>query len=153
MRRFITGFMLPALLVVAGCNRNGESSSAEGPALASESVKSYQLRGVVEGRDAATNALTVRHEDVPGLMEGMTMSFRVEGSEVDALPTVGEGVAATLNVAGPDYWLTDVRAAEIPPSLLATDETTTDTTVTSSPDTSSAATATADDEPAKPGRR
>lgn len=120
MRKFIISLMVPALLIAGGCGSESSESGAEAPALESESVEQYALRGVVEAKDESANALTVRHEDVKDLMPGMTMSFRVEGAEVSALPAVGQGVEATLNVAGPDYWLTNVRAAAVPPSLVQT---------------------------------
>ena len=122
MRKALLCTLVAGMLAGFGCSRDEGPSAGEAPALASENVETYTLRGVVEGRDPDARIVTVRHEAIPGLMGGMTMSFRVEEGELSSLPPNGEGIEATLNVSGPDYWLTGIRRSEIPQSLLAVEE-------------------------------
>jgi protein SCO1/2 len=66
-RSFLSYAFLPLVLVVllpAGCSHKPTG-------------KRYELEGRVVAVDAATHELTVAHEDVPGLMKGMTMPFIV----------------------------------------------------------------------------
>jgi Cu/Ag efflux protein CusF len=53
-------------LVAAAC---GGDSSGGGPAYG---------EGVVQAVDAAQNQVTIKHGDIPGVMDAMTMSFDVD---------------------------------------------------------------------------
>ena len=74
-----------ALVLLAGCSRP--------PA-----AKRYELQGRVVAVDPAAHTLTVAHQDVPGLMKGMTMPFPVgHGSDwVFRAIAPGDHIQATL---------------------------------------------------------
>jgi protein SCO1/2 len=86
-----------ALAVVAalGCAR----SEAPKPAVAS-AEKVYPLKGVVVSVDSAAGKVIVKHEEIPGYMDAMTMPFNVgetkmlselhPGDEIEAKLVVGE---------------------------------------------------------------
>lgn len=58
----------------------------------------YELQGRVVAVDSASRELTIAHEDIPGLMKGMTMPFLVARSEDWVFGKVGPGdhIHATL---------------------------------------------------------
>ncbi len=68
-------------------------------------VQRYELTGKVVSVDKAGRKLVIAHEEVPGLMEAMTMPFTLKAEW--AFDAVGEGdrVQATLVVADDSSWL------------------------------------------------
>jgi protein SCO1/2 len=85
MDRLIAGALLACTLI-------GACSRAEPP-------RRYPLRGQILAVHAGTNQLTIRHEDIPGFMPGMTMSFEVRPPALMKDRQPGELIAATLEVA------------------------------------------------------
>jgi protein SCO1/2 len=85
MPRLIASVALAAVLAAGGCR------SAEPPSR-------YPLRGQVLAVDAEQQQVTVRHDDIPGLMPGMTMSFPVASAELMEGREPGELIVATLEV-------------------------------------------------------
>src|SRR5262245_10808460 len=61
-------------------------------------AKRYELTGQILVVHPDTNHLTIKHEDIPGYMPGMTMNFLVEPATLMAGRTAGELVRATLEV-------------------------------------------------------
>lgn len=64
-----------------------------------EPAKQYPLRGQVLAVNVEQQQLTVRHEDIPGLMPGMTMSFPVVSADLLEGREPGELIVATLEVS------------------------------------------------------
>jgi len=87
--------------------------------------RTYELRGQILAIDLATETLTIRHEDIPGFMPGMTMPFRVNDPALADGRTPGDLVRATLVVEDADAYLTavektgwaPVEAGAVPPAL------------------------------------
>lgn len=84
----------------------------------------YTVRGEVVAVAPRQRQVTLRHEDVPGLMPAMTMPFTVR--RAGALRVgVGDRVVARLRVTGSDSWLEALRVTDagiltdIPASPLA----------------------------------
>ena len=71
--------------------------------------KRYELQGEVVAVDSATHQLTVAHEDIPGLMPGMTMPFLVGSNEQWVFGKIapGDKIHATL-VLGKTAELQDI---------------------------------------------
>ncbi len=63
-----------------------------------EPAKSYPVKGQILAVDQARQQITIKHEDIPGLMPGMTMSFPVARPELLNGREPGELVTATLEV-------------------------------------------------------
>jgi protein SCO1/2 len=88
------GCVLAALLLgaaIVGCDR-----AEGGPGL-------YAARGIVEDVDVANAQVLIDHEDVPGLMPAMTMSFAVPDAEVLAGLARGQVIAFGLRFTGRSY--------------------------------------------------
>jgi protein SCO1/2 len=91
MRARTISFFLLALLCLlpAGCSRK--------PAVPE---RRYDLAGKIIAVDRAAHELTIQHEDIPNLMKGMTMPFRVKDDWVFNSAQPGDNVTATLVIAG-----------------------------------------------------
>lgn len=63
-------------------------------------VKRYELTGQVLAVHASSQELTIKHEDIPGYMPGMTMNFPVIASSLMVGREPGELITATLEVDG-----------------------------------------------------
>ena len=99
MRKVLAALLLAALV-----------ACAKGKPLSEPGEKTYVVKGVVVGRDAADNTLRVDHEEIPGYMEAMTMDYPVRGSKVAELPADKSRIEARLHVHDERIWLTDVHA-------------------------------------------
>ena len=80
-----------------------------------ESAKSYVLRGQVLSVHTEGPAITIRHEDIPNYMPGMTMTFLVAQPALLKGREPGELVVATLEVAGTEMRLTTVERTGFTP--------------------------------------
>lgn len=82
-------------------------------------ARHYQLNGQIVAVDPARQELTIKHQDIPGFMPGMTMAFKVLEPRVidDRIP--GELVTATLIVKGPEAHLRDVARTGFSPVIEA----------------------------------
>jgi protein SCO1/2 len=61
-------------------------------------AREYPLRGQILGVNQETRQLTIRHEDIPGYMPGMVMSFKLAKAEAIDRYKPGELITATLVV-------------------------------------------------------
>ncbi|MBA2379399.1 MAG: SCO family protein [Blastocatellia bacterium] len=82
------------------------------PAVNSENLTRYELRGTVISVDKAAKKAEIEHEEIPGFMPRMTMNFPIKEDWVwdDLLP--GVEVYADLvvdNSADEPYWLEKIR--------------------------------------------
>ncbi len=108
MTRLIACAALPlALVLFAGCSREGDSGG-----------KTYSFKGQVTAVDAGKKTVTVAHEEIPGLMKAMTMTFSVEDAKLLDGLTPGSGVEGMLKVASGKYTVTDLHKIA-PPTVAA----------------------------------
>lgn len=90
------------LLLIAACSR----------------TRRYPMQGEIIAKDAATGQITVKHGDIPGFMEAMTMPYRIK-DPTSKDPAIlrdlqpGDKIAADVVVRSPgDYWLEGVRITD-----------------------------------------
>jgi Cu/Ag efflux protein CusF len=76
-----------------------------------DAPKEYPLRGIIVQVMADQGGLLVKHEDIPGLMPGMTMMFRVEAATLKAAKP-GQTITGTLVQRGGEFWLGSVQAVK-----------------------------------------
>jgi protein SCO1 len=96
-------------------------------AACSAPAREYELRGQILAVDREQQTLTIRHDDIPGFMPGMTMPFRVRERALMEGRVPGDLVRATLTVTDVDAYLTSVdrvghvelSEAEPPPGATA----------------------------------
>jgi protein SCO1 len=92
VRRLAARAAAVALVLAVGCGRPGAPKPA--------AEKPYPLKGVVVSVDPAAGQVIVRHDDIPGYMDAMTMPFKVAeatmlselrpGDQIEAKLVVGE---------------------------------------------------------------
>lgn len=71
-------------------------------------LKTYQLTGDILSMDVATQVITIKHQQITGWMEAMTMGFPIkEKAEFEKLKP-GQKISADVNVQGDDFWLTKI---------------------------------------------
>jgi Cu/Ag efflux protein CusF len=76
-------------------------------AQAQNGKKSHTLRGKVEAVDASAKSLTVNHGNVEGWMNGMTMKYKIDNSDIFNSVKTGDTIEAT--VFDGDYTLYNVH--------------------------------------------
>ena len=91
MSRRSTEIVIAGVLLAGGCS----------PSAARE----YELRGKVLAVDPARQEITIKHEDIPQFMPGMTMAFKVADKELLNGRVAGDLVKATLIVRNSDAQL------------------------------------------------
>lgn len=121
--RLLIAVALPAMLLLIGCGRTDAPEPAE--------ESTYATRGVYVGPQYGGQAAVIDHEAIPGTMEAMRMTFRLDD------PTVLDPLAPGDKVA---FDLVDTERGYLARNLERLPDTTTlvlpapDTTSASSPD-------------------
>lgn len=91
--------LIVALLgLVAGCGGDGASKA-----------KVYDIRGKVAEIDPARPEVKLDHEDIPGFMKAMVMTFPVENTTVVEGLQKGDLVQGKLRVEGGKYTITELK--------------------------------------------
>ena len=81
----LTGIALGVVVVVAGCTK---------PATPTERL--YDITGKVVAVDAHKPSVTLDHDDIPGLMQAMTMEFAVPDRGVLTGIAIGDSVRGRI---------------------------------------------------------
>ena len=71
--------------------------------------KKYQLHGVVIRVDQQARSATIKHEEIKGWMEPMTMEFPVPSQEEFARLSRGQTIDATVFVQDLDYHIGEIK--------------------------------------------
>lgn len=112
-------FSLAALtaLILAACGQSEshqethETTAGEtATATSAEAAETYPITGTIVSRNEAKNEIRTDHDEIPGFMKAMEMSYEVRGAKVAELPADGSRFRGTLHVSDDGYWLTDVTA-------------------------------------------
>ncbi len=80
----------------------------------SPEAKRYPLKGKVVAVDRAKKKATIKHEEVPGYMDAMTMDFPIREDWVWEDLNPGADVFAELVVDADDYWLEKIGIVALP---------------------------------------
>lgn len=91
------------MLLLCACG--GKTQAPAGP------PKEYQLRGEIVRLDAEKQTATIKHEEIKGWMEAMTMEFPVKPPSEVAKLKAGSKITATVYVQDLDYWVGNVQPA------------------------------------------
>jgi protein SCO1 len=100
--------LLPALAgVLAGCTSEQRQ------------LQTYHVRGVVTRVEPEQNSVTIRHEEIPGLMAAMTMPFHArDAKELEGIEP-GDEVLFRLTYTGEDAWIENIsKTGNRDPSVL-----------------------------------
>jgi len=95
--------LLALALLLTACTQTPRQE-----AQSKEPLQTYQLTGEIVSMDAETQVITIKHEEIKGWMDAMTMPFPIkEKAEFEKLKP-GAKITADVNVQGNDFWLTNV---------------------------------------------
>ena len=97
-----------AALMVAGCSRE----AAQAPTQAQK----WTVKGKIVEVNAAGQVVTIDHQDIPGLMAGMTMGFRVDNPAI--LEAISAGDAVEFDLEQKPEGLTVTGLRKIDPAAL-----------------------------------
>lgn len=107
MRYFI--LILFSALVLTACQKSATQSTNT-----SAEAKRYSLKGTVVAVDKAKKKATVKHEEIPGYMDAMTMDFPVREDWVWEDLNPGADIFADLVVDADNYWLEKIAISAAP---------------------------------------
>src|SRR5262245_31796578 len=90
--------MLAGAFTAASCSKSDNNANPDSTAAAAttDSAKQGDGLGKIAGLDTALHTVTLSHNDVPGIMEAMTMEYTLEKPEMAAGFAVGDSVKFTM---------------------------------------------------------
>ncbi len=104
LARIKIGLALLGVLLVASC-----SEERSGPEPSAVATQNYAVKGVVRELKPGGRTVVIRHEEIPGYMEAMTMPFRVRDTNELRGITPGDSVSFRLNVTDDASWIDQVK--------------------------------------------
>lgn len=107
MRYFI--LILFSAFLFSACQKSQTQSQN-----ASTEAKRYALKGKVVAVDKAKKKATVKHEEIPGYMDAMTMDFLIREDWVWEDLSAGADIFAELVVDADTYWLEKIAISAAP---------------------------------------
>lgn len=88
-------------LLAAGCQKPADSAPKA-------AEKTYEIKGKVVAVNAEKQTVTLDHEDIPGLMKGMKMEFKVADPKLLTGLAAGDAVHGQLKAEAGNYVLTEL---------------------------------------------
>jgi protein SCO1/2 len=96
----ISGALALLLLLLSAC-----STTPRQEAQSSLPIETHALKGEVVRLDQNTQVAIIKHEEIPGWMEAMTMGFPVKDKgEFESLKP-GQQITAEVKIQGDEFWL------------------------------------------------
>lgn len=89
-------FLIAALLISQGL-------------VQAEDTRDFTVRGVVRETRPAKSQLIVKHEEIPGYMDAMTMPFKVRDPKILESVKPGDAITFQLHVTEEDHWIDGVK--------------------------------------------
>lgn len=74
-----------------------------------EEARDYTVRGVVREARPAKSQLVVKHEEIPGYMDAMTMPFTVRDPKILESVKPGDAITFQLHVTDQDHWIDGLK--------------------------------------------
>lgn len=81
---------------------------SQGMHLAAE-TRDYTVRGVVRETRPAKSQILVKHEEIPGYMDAMTMPFKVRDPKILESVKPGDAITFQLHVTDDGHWIDGVK--------------------------------------------
>lgn len=119
MKQWVGCFSLIVLGVVASCEKKSPEATPPpmaAPAPANVSTQIFQVKGVVVAVKTEEKTIRIRHEEIPGYMEAMTMPFEVKDTRELAGVKEGDAVAFRMLVTETDGWIDQIKKLEGEPA-------------------------------------
>ncbi|MFQ5569522.1 MAG: copper-binding protein [Rhodothermales bacterium] len=100
------------LLMLSSCAQRAQEIPEPAEEVTPASVKTYQAIGVIKAFLPDGEHIRIAHEEIPGFMEAMTMSFAVEDTILLQGIQVEDSVRFTLTVTGDDIAVSALARVE-----------------------------------------
>ena len=111
---FLALCCLALLAACAGCGKPDPTApagtSADGP------ITNYPVRGVVQALRPDGKTVVIKHEQIPGFMDAMTMPFDVKDTNELRGLKPGDAVEFRMRVTEKDGWIDEVRVTSHGPA-------------------------------------
>ncbi|MDX2269044.1 MAG: copper-binding protein [Bryobacter sp.] len=88
------------LFGLAGCTQTPRQE-----AQSNQPIETHALKGEVVRLEGETQVVVVKHEEIPGWMEAMTMGFPVKDKAAFETLKPGQKINAEVKVQGDEFWL------------------------------------------------
>ena len=82
-------------------------------AVRAEETRDFTVRGVVRETRPAKSQLVVKHQEIPGYMDAMTMPFQVRDPKILESVKPGDDITFQLHVTDKDHWIDGLKIAGI----------------------------------------
>jgi protein SCO1/2 len=108
MFRAVLFLIFGSAIFVTGCNKSPQPApSAKSVQHTNEQI--FQVKGVVIAVKPQEKSITIKHEDIPDYMPGMTMPFDVKDTNELAGISAGDPVTFRLLVTDTEGWIDQIR--------------------------------------------
>ena len=110
-KTILSSVLITLGFVAAACNWSDQPPKNE---------KRYPIKGVVVEVNQQERTATIKHEDIPGYMAGMTMDFKIKNAADLQTMKPGDQITGTLVVDDLSSWVEVTAIAEGGPALTPT---------------------------------
>jgi Cu/Ag efflux protein CusF len=104
--------LIPALLfliALSSCTQTPRQEAAQAAAeKRAKPTETYDLKGEVLGMNPVNQTVLLRHEEIKGWMEAMTMEFPVKQKSDFEKFKPKQKITAKVNVQGDEFWISDI---------------------------------------------
>ena len=76
-------------------------------------TRDFTVRGVVRETRPAKSQLVVKHEEIPGYMDAMTMPFQVRDAKILDSVKAGDAITFQLHVTDKDHWIDGLKIVAV----------------------------------------
>jgi Cu/Ag efflux protein CusF len=110
LKRMFAGLVVAGLgLGAVACVPADKDKAAAPAAAAPAAAKNYPIVGEVMGFQGEGKAVILKHQDIPGLMKGMTMGFELADVKLGQGLKKGDQVEGVLSVSDDAYVFTALK--------------------------------------------
>jgi Cu/Ag efflux protein CusF len=113
VKRACTVVFALAALAAAACGQQAAPKAESKPAAAqAQEAKRYPLKGKIVAIKAATNALAIDAQDIPGFMAAMTMDYAIRSAQSLNGLNAGDEITADVVVDGSGTYVENIMVTK-----------------------------------------
>ena len=128
--RYVLLLLVVLTSVVISCEKKPQpptdNAIAPAKAVSSTNLQTFQVRGVILELSASGKTVRIRHEEIPGYMQAMTMPFDVRDTNDLSGLIAGDSVTFQMKVTETDGWIEQIKkiaAAPVQTNILPAEAT------------------------------
>lgn len=105
-----------ALVLTVSCTQESVTSTTNAPPAppANTNTQVFQVKGVVVELQADGKTVKIKHEEIPGYMDAMTMPFEVRDTNELRGLAAGDPVSFRMTVTDTEGWIDQVKKLDLP---------------------------------------